>query len=884
MRTTFVFAAALVVFMVQPCHAEDPFQILYLESGKPVQSWQKDGVRTFVAPDGATLRQGGERLVAPCMVAWFEETGAGRGRLRVYAEQLGGGRQVTFLEGKDVRTCGAALLEFEAAFSFVLDCPLHKSEGAQSSPLLSRAESVTAGLEAPHFWEKPPEGPAPELFERVMARFSADQVQIFGNEGTAVYIGDVRCDYGNISIRADRAVLWYNRARKSYEVYAEGAVRIRPKGGAAANQLEGMEDAAAVLELLGFASADRLYINPQAAKGLAENIELRIADPDPQKELVYVVRGNDAYIMDANTLEVRQMSLTTCQFARPHYRIAAARAQVIRQPPSTFLDIWDVKLQVGRGETTLLRLPFMGTDLTNRSYLVTDYALGSSSKFGTFMQTTWRPLDIVGAPPWIKDWTANLDYYSARGPGIGSELTYESTGPGYPHHEGMARFYYVQDSKDEDDTGLPVPKSNRGRLHVRHRVQLDPNWRIDGELYWLSDEGFLNEYFNADFEDEKTPETYLLARYLHDSTYASLLVKRRLNSFLTQVQSAPSADVEMMALPLGRFVYDGSLSAGRYDLEFSDLLTPSPPDPPQMTRFHTQQRLSLPFSWGILRLDPSVRVLATRTDSGAYNGASFAGSKSRTGVGAGLSASTTFSRTFPTQSKLLGLNRLRHVVIPYVQFETLSVSGAASSEFVQMDQVDQIDSGSVTTIGLKQRFQTKRWRDEQWRSIDWMELDLAYVKRSSDSVNMLLDEDYISADMEMRLTDHVSLHSRDNRFGLENLRDVWNFGMSLDWAPGLKADLDYDRIEGVSSTFTTGLYYPLSDRYALLLDERYEFDSAGTGNSKSLESELVIRRLLDQWVLDVGFHHKKAGGESAVIFGFGPKGWGIFRDLRRAAR
>ncbi|MGD2175671.1 MAG: hypothetical protein PVJ27_09730, partial [Candidatus Brocadiaceae bacterium] len=410
------------------------------------------------------------------------------------------------------------------------------------------------------------------------------------------------------------------------------------------------------------------------------------------------------------------------------------------------------------------------------------------------------------------------------------------------------------------------------------------DWRVDGEFYWLSDEGFLNEYFEEDFEDEKTPESYLLARYLRNSTYLALLFKGQVNDFLNQLEETPSATLEFLGMPVGRLVYDGTVQAGYYDRELSDLFTPAPPDAPGLSRLHTEQRVSLPFTLGIFRLDPSVRALATWASDSAWDGTSFGGSESRTGVGAGITGSTTFSRVFDTTSELFNLNRLRHVVIPHAGIETLSTSGADSADFIQMDEVDVIDSGTVTTVGLRQRLQTKRRRAGQWKSVNWVELDVAYVNQSSDSVMTALDEDYVRADFEMLLTDHISLHSRDDRFGLDDLPDVVNVGTTLDWLPRWSLDLDYDRIEDVSSTVTASLRLPLSARYLLLLYQQYEFDSAGTGDDENLETRLVVRRLLDQWILDLGIHHEEANDEFAIIFGFGPRGWGVYKDLRRAGR
>ncbi len=876
-----------------PCEARSRFvagdyrhEGLRLESRSTVTTWERDGVRVFVADEGALLRQGSVRLAAPRMVVWFERARSERPDVRaamvtVYAEGPSESA-VRLVEGDGVRQCGAILMRFASDLSFTWDCPLRRSDEAVPSPLLTRAEGRFAGQVEAIWEEAPPALPRAEL-AAITDALKAEEVQFFIEERpmVAVFMGDVHGSYGNLELRADAAVLWYDPDRKVYEIYAHGGIRVsKLPGDAPARALP--EGAPEVGEILEHLEADELYINPGAARGLATSPEVRLRDPRAPVELVYVFRGENAYLIDSHTLTVTRVSVTSCSFERPHYLLSAERLQVARRPPSTVLTGWDVRLRAGESQRTLLWVPFLATDLTERAYLLTDYAIGSSSKFGAFVQTTWRPLDLTGRPPWVNKWTVNLDYYGDRGPAAGTELGYEF-GEGYPRHGGRLRGYYVSDTGSEDDTGLPVPRQNRGRAHVEHRSRLSPAWRLDGEFYRLSDSGFLREYFEADFEEEKPPESYLLLRYLRNSTYLALLYKEQVNDFLTQLEERPSADLQLIALPIGRLVYDGSLTVGYYDVEPNDELMPAPLDPPTLLRGFTEHRLGLPFSAGIFRFDPFVRAVGLAAGKSRRTPGAFADSEQSAGAGGGISVSTTLSRAFGLTSELLELNRLRHVVIPHAGIETLAMSGD-SADFIQMDRNDAIDDATLGTVGLRQRLETKRERDGQWRSVNWIELDVALVGRSSDSVDPARGGDYVRADFEMQLTDAISLHSRDNRIALDGGSDFANFGFQLDFLPRCLLRFNYDRISGTSETLTADLSYELSDRYRLLLREQYELNSRGTGRDQHLETIVVLRRLLHNWVLDLGVHLEEANGETAVILGFGPAGWGVFTDPRRAVR
>ncbi len=894
--------ALLLMCVTLPCRAgsvfvegDFDFDTLRFQGSGRVETWETDGVRVLVAPEGGVIRQGPVRLAAPRMVVWFDRQSSERSdvqaaQVRVYAEGLSteGGLVGPIAESAAAELQGADALHmrFSSTLSFTWDAPLERLDAPSKSLLFARAKAIAGDLRVETVWRTAP-SPSPEQqLETMTDLFQADHSQAFREEDRFIFVwmGDVHGAYGNVELRADAVVIWIDRNSDAYEVYAQGNVRIGRRPGEAAPLPLPAGLQVEVLEALESMTADEVYINPTAARGLMTRPELRMKDPRAPYDTVYVFRGDEAYLIDSRTLSVREVSVSTCGFAQPHYQFRGDRMRILRQDESTLMMVQDVQLLAGKGEHKLLWVPFVGMDLSRRSFLLTDYAIGSSDKFGGFIQTTWNPLDLTTPPPWIEEWTVNLDFYGSRGPAVGTQLLYDFGSDVVPRHKGRVRGYYVHDSEDKDDTGLPVPQENRGRLHVEHRSQITPDWRVDGEFYYLSDAGFLNEFFEADFEEEKTPESYLLARYLRDSTYLALLYKAQVNDFITQLEQTPTATLAVVGMPLGPLVYENEVVAGVYDLEFSDQITPSPADPPDLFRFHTDHKLSLPFMMGIFRVDPFVRALATWATESVQSGAFVSDAEGRFGGGGGVTVSTTLARSYGLVSETLNLNRLRHIVIPYAGVEALALGGD-SMDFIQMDSRDAIDSGVRAVLGLRQRLKTKRLRDGELRSVDWAMLDTELVVRSSDSVMPMLDEDFLRIDFEMALTDNISIHSRDNRISLEDMPDVANFGFEVDLLPEWFFALDYDYISDVSSTVTAEVVRALSDRYQLVVLEQYEFDSLGTGDDANIESSVIIRRLLHEWVLDLGLHFEAGNDDNvSVVFGFGPAGWGVFDDRRRGSR
>lgn len=864
-----------------------------LDSRHPVLVWEDENIKVFVAPRTAEVRQGQMRIVAPQMVLWLDK---GRSRtvtqVRVYAQGRGRpGRAaiepVHLVRGERVEERGVVYRHLSSQVGLAWDCPVKQVESqADLGSLYGVATAVTEGRRDFVQEELPgrQRGAAPPSIRQIL---QADEIHFFTDEETGVttgvYMGNVRGSYRNVQLTSDVAVLWVKERAESYEFYARGDVRLQRTGeGRVAGGMLGMG------EFKDF-RADEVYVNPDRERGRSTETELRMQMPQGGPDDIVVVRGRDVYILDSKNLAIEEVSATHCTFGDPHYELTARRARLVREDPHLFLSTWDVGVETGRNEEPLFKLPFLSVDLgEDPGYVLRSVAVGSSDKFGGFVRTRWRPRHLGLDADWIRGWDVRLDYFGDRGPGIGNELEYGFGGPEEEKHMGFLRAYYINDSGDEDDTGVPVPKQSRGRGWWQHRSRWSERWRTDAEFYWLSDVGFLEEYFEEDFENLRPPETYVFTRYRGDQTWAALTIKMQVNDFMTQLEERPGLELEGIGMPLGPAVYDASFEAGQYDLNISDELAMS--DPPSLWRAHTEHRLSLPFSIGAMHFDPFVRALGTWAEEGMGPGGSTSGSESRVGLGGGLRTSLDFMRTYGADAPAVGINRLRHILTPYLEVEALGVN-TGSEEFIQLgsrdpwprrghgqrvptDRVDAIDDMSEVRLGLRQRFQTKR-RDnpgDPWQSIDWIDLDVAYVGRSDDSVRGR-EDDYVDIDFVWNLLSWLKFYSEDNRISVDEGTDVVNLGASVQLTPQTGMGLAYHYISDSSSTLTGNLRLRLSDRYSLSVYEQYELDSRGMGGTVNLETRVALERAFHQWLGRLIFYYDAGNdGDIGLMVGFTPRG------------
>ncbi|MFP4027479.1 MAG: LPS assembly protein LptD [Candidatus Brocadiia bacterium] len=886
-------------------------QIPFVQKGMPiivrdngdVLSWDTPDLKVLILTKGGEFRQGTTRFSGSGIVVWLHKREVVQAatpitRVEVYVEGAGepgseASKPACLIGDGEVQSASAFYLSVRTNVGLAWAAEKKAIEKPETIALYRRAAKARAlGSDAVAL-EKIPRVETPGKAPVEWPVKAVEQHVFYDEEKgtiTGVFLGDVRVSYGNVVIRADSSVVWKREDKSDFEIYASGNVLLRRK-----EKKPGADSGEDELGLGQFETfrADEMYINTGQEKALAEGVELRLVPEGAKNEHdIFVGRGRQVYVMDSQNLLIKEGGFTTCPFAHPHYQVIAEKLRVLHPGSSVVVSAWNTDLVVGENETRLFGLPYTAQDLTrDEGYLLSSVSLGTSSQFGSYVRTKWRPSHAGVGGEWIEDWILEADYFGDRGPAGGSQLEYGSENQELSH-TGNMNMFWVHDRADEDSSGEPIEKPHRGRFYWQHRTKWSKKWRTDFEFHYLSDSGFLEEYFEYEFDHKKPPESYIFTRYADGHLWAGLTAKKRVNHFLTQLEELPSLELEWIGVPIAGMLYDAVVELGNYKLAVSDEL--AIPEPPDVNRAHTEHMVSLPFRIGILKVDPFLRVLATWADKGALENGSWSGTVGRVGGGGGIGLSTQFHRSMNVKNKFLGINRLRHILQPFVEAEALE-SSEDSAEFIQLggydpwprrghgprvreDTIDAIDDNAIVRVGFRQRLQTKRSAAgaEIPRIVDWLELDVAYVDRSSDSVRVGNDDDYLTADMDWRIHPNLTLFSHDNRISLDDDGiDVVNAGSKLDLSPAASFSVEYDRVENLSSSLAATLRAKLSDRYRMRVSERYEFDVDGSGDDDNMETKVVIQRIFHKWVLDLGYRFDEADDESEFLLGFSLTGGGF---------
>jgi hypothetical protein len=237
--------------------------------------------------------------------------------------------------------------------------------------------------------------------------------------------------------------------------------------------------------------------------------------------------------------------------------------------------------------------------------------------------------------------------------------------------------------------------------------------------------------------------------------------------------------------------------------------------------------------------------------------------------GPGARLHTQFSRSYDSiDSQILDIHRLRHIIEPSADLAYYGVTSEAVDYPVYDQDVEQLASGGIARLGLRNTLQTQRGGPGRWRSVDWIVLDTDLVGRTDTGTVPDLVPRFFSYRPEYGLGgNHFYSHllwmvsdtfatAGELTYDLENDRVAqWRAGAVLRQTPRLRLFLDYDQISVGNATvdaelLSFGFTYQLTPKYLLGLRQVVD---VGRGEMRGLD--LTLERRLPRWrlILTAGF-------------------------------
>ncbi len=594
-----------------------------------------------------------------------------------------------------------------------------------------------------------------------------------------------------------------------------------------------------------------------------------------------------------NRIEAKGVSVTSHDVQDPNYRVSAKELTVY---PEDKAILKDVKMYAGK--TPFFYVPKLTKSLDEDSNW--RVGPGYQSRWGAFLLTQ---LAVVhGDHTYAK---YKFDLRSKRGVGAGVDfisLRHSANRQNF----GTLKIYGVNDTAPATNATnairYAVPK-NRYRVNFQHRIYLTgpdvSTWYLDFDINRISDVHFYEDFFFNDYRTDREPDNQISLVHTNDAYVATLMAKFKLNNFYRTTTRLPEFSIDFTRRPLWNsgIFHQGTIAAGIIgeligEQEKAELLrlqtlgglglpfvlgdplgtapasffslagvprtgTLTPLDitqglgaissrlrQPGYGRFHTYHELLYPKTYmGWLNVTP--RIGAGMTSYGGIVGSVTGLSHyTRSIFSVGLDISFKLSKSWSdVQVPLLGLNGIRHVFQPYLNYSYLDAAQNAglpaidrlsattrprSIDVPLFTAVDSLRSWNVARVGFRNLLQTKRdYMGSNGYGGFWE------TPEGGD------DQTYSWAGMNT----YVNIFGTDPEFG-RSLSNVYNelFWVPVPWA-SLRSDIQLPISSGVGA-FTeanNSITWLMSKNTSLELGHQYIYDHPFFRDSSLLYTRFYAR-------------------------------------------
>ena len=607
-------------------------------------------------------------------------------------------------------------------------------------------------------------------------------------------------ELGTVTMETDRLVIWSPRVDfgnanaasmqlgdGQYEFYLEGNIVFRQGD--------------------RVIYADRMFYNVARESGVVLSAELLTPIPDYQG--LVRLKADVLQQLDRQHFQAYGAALTSSRLGIPRYWLQTEKMEVedIQRPlvdpfsNQTAIDpvtgqpaVNHQMLATSRNnyfylmQFPVLYWPTIATDLTNPTFYLEKITVRQDQIFGSQVMLDWNMYQLLGVrqPPPGTKWSLSTDYFSNRGPALGTTFKFDgNTLMGVPGpYQGFADAWGIYDTGLDtlgaDRRNLTRDEEFRGRILAQHRQYLPNDWRLSAEFGIISDRNFLEQFFESEWDTYKDESTGIELKRAIENQSFSLTADVRLNDFVTQTEWLPRLDHFLVGQSL---LFDTLTWHEHSQVGYARLQTAVPPtnavdaakfDPlpwesqQEGVVASSRQSIELPVQLGVVKLAPYALGEA------AFFGNDVNGdSNTRLYGQAGIKGSLPmWSVNHDIQSELLNLRGLAHKLVfdadysfsdadkdlnqfplyhpldddstehfrRRLKFNTFGLPAgtpvplrfddrnyavrSGMQNWVTSNGTEIADDLQLLRLGMRNRWQTKRGLPGQERIIDWITFDL----------------------------------------------------------------------------------------------------------------------------------------------------------------
>lgn len=563
---------------------------------------------------------------------------------------------------------------------------------------------------------------------------------------------------------------------------------------------------------------------------------------------------------------VKRGSVTTCDYEKPHYRLQASDIYIY--PGDKII----AKNIVGYwGNVPVFYWPYFKKSLKDERSPWTIIP-GYNSQYGKFL--------LTGYTMWFDNFlggtftpTLRFDYYEKRGPAVGLYGKYK-----YKDKITSLIRSYLIDDKAYDKDGKKVHET-RGRFSMDYVQKIADDVRGLLELNLLSDADIMKDFFRDEFNDDIQKENYINIAKTTPWYQLSLMVKKRLNSFYTEMDKLPELTFSLLQRRIGKtnLLYNANASLGYLYQRFARSLNQSDYD---AARFDMTHALSYPMKYfGWLNIIPRAGLRETywskraQSETVDINGVPTTVKTElnkgtwRTVLFTGAEFTTKISKVMYVQSNFWDINQLRHVIEPRINY--------AYQPDPTMKAEDLLDFGDLAykdnhfDLGLRNKLQTKRGTNA-WDLVDLNITSTYYPDKETNAIYSGEDRSFtnIYSKLELRPFDWIAM-DMDSSFDQYDLQvDTYNTELVYYKDDKFSFGLGYRYSHDVDKLWTSEINYTINSNWALRMQHRFEFD---TGELQ--QQEYILVRDMHCWNVAFSFRQYRNIDETAGFIVVYPKAY-----------
>jgi len=647
-----------------------------------------------------------------------------------------------------------------------------------------------------------------------------DKIEYFHDQKKVSGVGNVSITYGDVKLTCDKISVYTD----TKEAVCEGNVKISQPGAA----MEG----------------DKINYNFSTKKGYALESSVQAKPFYAGASLVEQTGDKD--------FRLEKGYATTCDLNSPHYRIEAKSLAI-------FLERKIVAKHIVFyvGEVPVFYLPIYVQPLGKKFPEVT-ITPGRTTDWGYYALTAWRVYFNEASKGFVR-----LDYREKKGLSEGADYQYETEDFG----KGVGRVYYTHENDALTITKEDEKAKNRWRIQYRHELDLAEDTTCVLAFNKLSDKDIIKNYLYREYEEDPLPDSYVIVQTAKPNYVFTLFAKKRFNDFFDVVERLPEAKIEINNQRLWNtnFYYQSESSTTNFVKTYDEKDDHSPDE---SLRMDTLQKLS--YAARLFRFLNVTPFAATRQTFYSRNRWKET-SRLRSIYEWGVEVSTRFHRVFDVYTDLWGLdiNKLKHIMAPYVKFLHRRNPSISPSNLYQFDEVDAIEYYNGFELFLESKLQTKRQSGTETQVADLARFTVGseYTFRQKKNffgfkgvgkfgdVRFTLEMwpySWLSIDSKMILDD------KDCRLNSADLDVYVNFGEKFTLGAGQR----YESTGNETTSQLSGeMFYNFNDDWKCKIYQRFDWATA-----KWLEQEYTIFKDLHCWIAEFTFDIRNDDYTAWLIF------------------